>query len=191
MANDDFEVLLKRMPEIAEAVNSFSSETIQREAFQALVASFGHPVSPSQQRGAEHRAPAASPEKKPTPGKARKLSGPYVPKLIKDLDLAPKGKKSFRSFIEEKQPQSNEDKYAVVVYYLQHELEIAPVTLDHIGTVFRLTAGWKEPTNLRSGVTTAASRKGTIDSRNFDDIKTTPHGRNFVEHELPPKKKMK
>jgi hypothetical protein len=54
-------------------------------------------------------------------------------------------------------------------------------------SVFRLASGWKEPANILSGITTAASREGTIDTRDFDDLKTTPQGRNFVEHELPPK----
>lgn len=197
MADEDFETLLKRMPEIAEAINSFQSEAIQREAFQALVANFGNPTaadSPSATAPAIDREAApgnTAVEEKKSPRKPRTRNGPYVPKLIKNLDLAPTGKKPFPDFIKEKQPKSNEDKYAVVVYYLQHELEVDPVTLDHIATVFRLAPGWKEPKNVQSGVTTAASRKGTIDSKDFDDIKTTPHGRNFVEHELPPKQKAK
>lgn len=191
MAKDDFEALLGRMPEIAEAVNAFESESIQREALRTLVESFmgspaAAPAAPGQPQGGNPEAIAK--EKSTRKKKSSGRSSAYAPKLIKTLDLNPKGRMSFREFVDEKQPKSNEDKYAVIVYYLQHELEISGITLDHIATTFRLTPEWKEPRNVQSGITTAASRKGTIDTRDYDDLRTTPHGRNFVEHELPPKK---
>lgn len=105
--------------------------------------------------------------------------------MIRNLDLTPHDKLSFQQFIEEKQPKTNEDKYAVVIYYLEHVLELDAVTLDHVYTVFRMTPGRKEPTNIAGGISMAAARKATIDTSNFNDLKTTPRGRNFVEHELP------
>jgi len=195
MAHEEFSSLLERMPEIAAAVNSFQSEEIQREAFQALVATFNatagvggqRPLPPSETTG-QTPAPDPGGPTKPSDApkkKSRSRRGPYTPKLVKDLDLAPAGKRSFSEFIAEKQPRSNEDKYAVIVYYLQHEAEVSAISFDHVATVFRLTPDWKEPKNVRSGVTTAASRKGTIDTADYNDLRTTPHGRNFVEHELP------
>lgn len=193
MAKDEFDALLARMPEIAEAVNAFTSESIQQEALQALVASFGGPAT---SRRGPKGAPGNRPPEKPGTGKKTKRKpssgkGGYRPKFISDLDLAPKGKKPFREFIDEKQPKDNQERYAVIVYYLQHELSVAPITLDHVATVFRLAPGLKEPKNVRSGVTTAASRRGMIDTKDIKDIKTTPHGRNFVQHDLPPKKAKK
>lgn len=194
MAQDDFETLLKRMPEIAEAVNAFESESLQREALQALVASFrgaGGSGPPEQAMTGQSASKAGATEAtngKPS-GRKKSSSGKssYTPSIIRNLDLNPKDKQSFREFIVEKMPGSNQDKYAVIVYYLQHVLGITNITLDHIATVFRVTPDWKEPTNVPSGLATTASRKGTIDTRKYDDLKTTAHGRNFVEHELPPR----
>jgi hypothetical protein len=112
-------------------------------------------------------------------------------KMVKDLDLNPNNKQSFDDFIKEKEPKSNEDKYPAVTYYLSEILEVGKVTIDHIGTVFRLTKSWKEPTDLAAGLRVASSRKGTIDTSSYDDIKVTPAGRNFVEHDLPATKKSK
>jgi hypothetical protein len=203
MADADFDGLLKRMPDIAQVVNAFQSEAVQREAFLSLVdALSGHPYithrhppepehreeAPVEQQVRTRNTGAQGSEAKRN-GRRKRESNRSLPKFIRDLDLSPSGKKSFQHFIEEKRPKSNEDKYAVVIYYLQHELELNPVKLDHVFSVFRLTSGWKEPANILSGITTAASRKGTIDTRDLDDLKTTPKGRNFVEHELPPKDK--
>lgn len=202
MADSEFDDLMRRMPEIANAVNTFKSEAVQREAFLALVASFSGgqarektPGTLGTSVGAPSDGGAGSAGAGDVNGERRQTvrrkgdRTRYAPRLLKDLDLAPAGKKSFQQFIDEKQPKSNEDKYAVAVYYLQHELGISPITLDHVASVFRMTSGWKEPANLLSGITTAASRKGTIDTKNFNDLTTTPRGRNFVEHELPPKGK--
>jgi hypothetical protein len=203
MADADFDGLLKRMPEIAQVVNAFQSEAVQREAFLSLVEALSgrphithrHPPEPEHRKEAPVEEPVrtrntdAQGSEAKRNGRRRRESIRPAPKLIRDLDLSPSGKKSFQHFIEEKRPKSNEDKYAVIVYYLQHELELNPVKLDHIFSVFRLTPGWKEPANILSGITTAASRKSTIDTGDLDDLKTTPQGRNFVEHELPPKDK--
>ena len=40
MAQEDLDVLLSRMDGIAKAVNAFTSESVQQEAFAALVAAF-------------------------------------------------------------------------------------------------------------------------------------------------------
>ncbi|HJQ52712.1 MAG TPA: hypothetical protein VJ825_02605 [Gemmatimonadaceae bacterium] len=189
MPDPAFDKLLELMPRIAEAVNHFQSADLQRQAFQALVDTF-----------ADKRpkpAPAHT-EAQPAPladvssgggarGNRRRDPVRYAPKIVRDLDLTPAGKKSFADFIAEKQPQSNQDRYAAVVYYLEHELGLPAVTLDHVATVFRVTPNWKEPTNILSGITAAASRKGTIDTSSLNSLKTTPVGRNFVEHELPAK----
>jgi hypothetical protein len=178
------------MPEIAQAVNVFQSESVQREAFLSLVEALsGRPYATQSRHKVRTSNTGAQGSEAKRNGRRKRESNRSAPKFIRDLDLSPSGKKSFQHFIEEKRPKSNEDKYAVVVYYLQHELGLDPVKLDHVFSIFRLTSGWKEPANIFSGITTAAFRKGTIDTSNLDDLKTTPQGRNFVEHELPPKDK--
>ncbi len=203
MAQEDLDALLMRMGAIAEAVNAFNSEAVQHEAFSVLMAAFE-----DKQHGAKHRA-ATEPDQQrtdpscaetPVPGKpatnsAKSKRGSKASRsewtMVKDLNLTPLGKQSFNAFIEEKKPRSNEDKYPVVVYYLSEIMREHKININQIGTVFRITKSWKEPTNLVVGLQVTSSRKGTIDTTSYDDIKITPTGRNFVEHELPPKAKAK
>jgi hypothetical protein len=201
MTEPVFDALLKRMGEIASAVNAFSSEAVQGQAFIALIRAFhnnvsaatlpshdevlGSEVSSAENEHHESRSSIDERESKTRRSKRRDSAAPSKIELIKDLDLRPKGKMSFADFVAKKQPQSNEDKYAVVVYYLEQILGLSAVSESHIATVFRMTQGWREPENLSAGLRMAASRKATIDTSERTAIKTTPHGRNFVEHDLP------
>jgi hypothetical protein len=110
---------------------------------------------------------------------------------VKDLNLRPDGKESFVDFIARKQPKSNEDKFPVVVFWLHEILGISPVNINHIGTIFRMTDGWREPADLPTAISVTASRKATLNVSDTQDIKLTPQGRNFVEYDLPPKSKPK
>ena len=44
--------------------------------------------------------------------------------IVKDLNLKPSGKKSFKEFVEAKKPSSNQEKCVVSVYYLNRELKL-------------------------------------------------------------------
>jgi len=199
MAQEDLDALLTRMDAIAKAVNSFKSEAVQHEAFSALVAAFegrrhtakhGHTAGPD----SATTTPDVEPDKaQPAPEgngatKARKAgkgkSSAWT--FIKDLDLHPKGKQSFEGFVAEKQPASNEDKFVAVVYYLTEVLELPAVSVSHVGSAFRLMKAWREPSDVSASLRIASSRKGTLDTSNLENIKLTPTGRNFVDHELPP-----
>ncbi|MBS0535429.1 MAG: hypothetical protein JSR72_15330 [Proteobacteria bacterium] len=199
MGQTSFDLLLKRMSEIAGAVNAFSSEAVQEQAFAALVQAFNSElgsVDASLTRKRESQTPPTvqhggsagqedTPEARTKRGKRREGNPAAKIEIIKDLDLRPKGKISFVEFIGQKRPKTNEDKYVVAVYYLEQILGVTAVTESHVATVFRLTQDWREPENLPAGLRMAASRKATIDTSDRNAIKTTPHGRNFVEHDLP------
>jgi hypothetical protein len=208
MAQDDLDALLARMDAIAKAANAFSSETLQKEAFAAMIAAFEGRRLTAQQDPAPHvppephRSEPVHPEATdtqqhiPAGEKAAKTKKPskdvrFEWKMVKDLDLHPKGKPSFDEFVEDKKPSSNEDKYVVVVYYLKEILGTQSATIHQVGTVFRLMKTWKVPTDVANGLRVAAYRKGTLDTTNYEDIKLTPAGLNFVEHDLPPKLKGK
>ncbi|QQO10363.1 hypothetical protein [Breznakiella homolactica] len=181
MQDNEFNELVVKMEKIAEIVNKFSNSELQSDVYNRLISCLNiitvedkkkTPVPPTPQAVKKQKAP-------------RKKGAKYTPKIIKTLNLSPQGKVSFSDFIIKKKPQSNEDKYPVVVYYLENILKESPVTIDHVFTVFRLVKEWKEPRNLIAGITVAGSRKGTLDTADYNDLKTTPAGRNFVEHELP------
>jgi len=193
------------MDAIAKAVNAFTSEAVQHEAFSALIAAFeGKRHEGRRQIGAlpPSEPPQLNETAEETVRRGRDVAKPARTKrsssgsrsgwqMVKDLDLNPQNKQSFADFVHEKNPRSNEDRYSVIVYYLSEILGIAEVSIAHIGTVFRLMKEWKEPTNLSGGLSMASSRKGTLDTGDFEDIKLTPTGRNLVEHDLPPKVRAK
>jgi hypothetical protein len=208
MAQEDLDALLSRMDSIAKAVNAFTSETVQQEAFAALVAAFegkrhsakhGHDTAPAAEPAPDQEAPPA-----PAPQNGRANGNGVKPKTAgkgktsswtfqKDLDLHPAGKQSLEDFDKLKQPGSNEDKFAVVVYYLSEIAELPAVGVGHVGSAFRLMKSWREPGDVAAGLRVTSSRKGTINTSDPENIKITPNGRNFVEHELPaaPKAKKK
>jgi len=203
MAEQEVDALLERMPKIATAVNAFKSESVQQAALAAVVAAFevgvttrkpAAPLAPDSdvsdeqsdgKNGREDGSAAKSRGRRRTKAVGSALSSAVVP--VRDLDLRPKGAESFDEFIAKKQPRDNQEKYAVAVYYLEQVAAISPITLGHIAAVFKQTSGWRESGNVASGVRVTAKRKNTINTVDLNDLKTTPHGRNFVEHDLPPK----
>lgn len=205
MSTEQIDALLERMPKIASAVNAFQSEIVQQEAFVALIAAFngntarklsdalpGIKAALDSEAAAGEEPPTSEAQQQPAGNangrKRKKVAASKADwTLVRDLDLHPAGKQSFESFAEEKQAKSMEDRYAVVVYYLQEILGRTPVTKNDVGSVFRLMPGWQEPSSVQSGLRTASSRKGTVVSSDMEDISLTPTGRNFVEHRLPPK----
>lgn len=209
MATGDLDALLERMPKIAEAINSFSSEAVQAEAFAALIAAFegkrhtsriakeSDGASENVATAQEHAASdsdntTTAPKATATPRKKRGAgNGKADWSVVHTLNLKPDGKQSFEDFIEEKQPKSNEDKYVVAVYYLEEILGVEPITKNEVGTMFRLTKSWKEPAAVVKGMQMTSHRKATLNTSDIDNIKITPQGRNFVEHSLPVKPKGK
>lgn len=109
--------------------------------------------------------------------------------ILKDLNLRPKGKKSFIEFANEKQPKGHPEQCTIAVYYLQHVINIGKITPSHIFTCYRDVKKWRLSSNLPVILRVIASRKGWIDTANIEDIKVTPHGMNLVDQDLPRKKK--
>lgn len=126
------------------------------------------------------RIPAAKPK-----GKSRsKTSSGASPSIVRDLNLKPKGKDSFDKFAAQKKPTSNLHKCVLAVYYLNHELDLAAITVDHVYTCFKHMQ-WRVPSSLANTMAYAASVYGWLDTRNMADIKMTTIGENLVEHDLP------
>jgi len=108
--------------------------------------------------------------------------------LVKDLNLKPKGKKSFEAFVAEKQPVTQEQQCTVSVYYLAHELALPAVTASHVLTCFK-SIGWRLPASLPNRLHFTASVKGWLDTSNSENITVTAMGENLVVHDLPAKPK--
>lgn len=125
-------------------------------------------------------------EKKERVKKSPKIKTKLSLSIDKDLNLRPKGKKSFVDFAKEKQPVSYEQKCTVAVYYLEKILGIKGIGINHIYTCYK-DAVWRVPADLRNKLHSTASKKGWLDTGNIDEIKLTTRGDNLIEHDLPPK----
>jgi hypothetical protein len=191
MTEAEFSELLKRMSEIAKVVNSFTSEGVQRDVLASLLANLKRDsVAPPDSSPAKFDHPNTKGERRATT-KVRKRENSATPKsaagIDRDLNLRPVGKQSFADFVALKQPSSNQDKFAVVVYYLEQILEVPAISVVQVRTVFRLAEGWREPADVDTALRVTAVRKATIDTSDMENIRTTAQGRNFVEHDLPAK----
>ena len=105
----------------------------------------------------------------------------------KKLDLFPSNKTTFKDFALEKIPTTHMERCVLAAYYLVQTLEI-DATANKIYTCFKAVS-WPIPTNLKNTLSQAASKKGWLDTENFNDIKLTSTAKNLVEHELPKKPK--
>ena len=210
MTESSFDRLLGRMPEIAEAVNKFDNEEVQRSAFDALVGAFGLPdarpapriaMSPSEQAtnlkvvesledeadiaatGTEGTSRASGPtRRRPRKALARSWDG------ARDLDLRPDGVQSFRDFAAEKQPGNNRQKCTVAVHWLSEVANLEPIGVGHVMACYR-EVNWREPADLANALQVTASTQRWLDTSDMKAIKLTASGRNLVRHDLPNKKK--
>lgn len=189
---------LKAVDDALKDLNDVAAcERILRWAWARYVPAGSAPSQPSSSAPSERPAPGLSRKG----GKGRRPAGRAVKKnestsrkprtisIVRDLNLRPKGKKSFGDFVAEKQPSSNFERCAVAVYYLKNEAGIDAVTPSHVFTCFK-DAHWRVPSDLANALALTAHRKGWVDTRDMDSLTVTTHGENLIEHDLPRKAKV-
>lgn len=191
---NELDELLGKMPAIAKAVADFP-EAVQQSAFDALMAAATGRTSPSaaptpaqsRSKTRSRRANTAGKKKASTTekvgAKSRRVAASQ-PKVVKELDLRPKGKTSFRDFVAAKNPMNNHDKHAVVIYYLSNEAGLPNVTSDHVFTAWR-EMNWRLPPDFNQSLRLTASKKRYLDTSNSEDLRLLSTGVNRVEHDLP------
>ena len=191
-----FDELVKFFPEMAKAVNSFSSEAVQQQAFATLLATLDsdyqhfpsgeenkNELKKEKQKLGRRRGKVAVKATKAS-SKDGKTRTTDTPKLVTNLNLRPTGKKALRDFVSDKKPSDNQARFAVILYYLQKTLALKNISQDHIYTAFK-ELGTKVPLNISTALMVTRIRKGWINTSNTDDLKLTIGGENFVEHDLP------
>ncbi|MFI8303914.1 hypothetical protein ACIF80_10745 [Streptomyces sp. NPDC085927] len=210
MGEQEFDKLLDSMPRIAEAINAFTSEDVQRQAFEALVGTLNIPsagaiagfdqgfATRETDSGAttvtgnddnnhvtEENEPAAEPNA--IERKRRKAKPKRNWTAVKDIGFRPEGKTSFKEFIEEKQPKTIDQKGLVAVYYFEQILELEEIGVGHVMAAYK-EAAWRNPSNPENALQATSSRHHWLDTSNMRIIKTTQRGRDFAEHDMPAKK---
>lgn len=195
MPEEKFDDLLKRMQGIAQAVNQFKSETVQQQAFEMLMRVSGvetgrpNPQETGQEdaqdgSGKSTKTSQGGPSKSTSTANKPKRGNSSKPTFINDLNLRPQGKESLKDFADAKKPKTNEEKFAVIIYYLQRQLGVKSINSDHIYTAFK-ELGVKVPADINDAIFKCASRKGWIDTADSSNLTVTVRGENFVEHDLP------
>lgn len=205
----NFDRLITHRAEIADFVNSFTSERVQRSAFAAVVSSLGLDVPAGAQ--SERRAPARQPAREESPvdpgndsggdaaeasadggASRRRRNGRSGAKrsftIPKGLNFAPEGEQSLESFIEEKQPRNNDEKNLVACFYLDRMMH-ETVDTEHVLAAYQ-GAKWSAPAHPHTSLQSTASKHGWLDTADMKAIKVVWQGENYLGR-MPtePKKK--
>lgn len=183
-----FADLLSAMPKIAAAINHFESESVQQDAFRALISAWSGPdgvetpkkAKEPKKKAAKKKTAQSGSEASPRKTRSGKKK---TPSLVKDLNLRPPGLTSFRDFVAEKKPSNNHDRNVISVYYLEKIMELDTISVDHVFTAYR-EASWRIPSDVANSVALTAHRKGWIDSSNTEDLCVTAQGLNHVEQDM-------
>lgn len=199
-SNDTFTRLIEAMPEIAEAVNAFTSIDVQRDAFNALIAAYGLPPIPEVTTAPADLTVVPTPTSTPVSvdepatartaersNRTRKQPAKRTYARAKDLNLRPPGKTSLHDFAKEKQPKAYHEKNVVVVFYLSEILEVNDIDVSRVLAGYH-ACSWKAPSNPVNSLQVTASAKGWLDTSDMTSIKLTHNGENAVKYDLPSSK---
>lgn len=209
--DDNFDRMLSKRVEIAEFVNSFTSERVQRKAFEAIVCSLGlaettppeaasplerlHivPPTPDLNKGTpeDHAAAETDPTDASTTRRRKGRSSTKKTFTVpRGLNFAPEGHTTFEAFVAEKSPKTHDEKILVACYYLSEMMGIAEVSIGHILAAYQ-AAEWGAPAHPDNATRGAASRTGWLDTGDSKAIKVVWKGQNHIETKMPVEGKKK
>ena len=166
-----------------EIDNSLSKVKDQGTKDRVLQWAWAKHSSRSSPEGKKSSSEASKTRVKRKRGSNSKQKRKALPTIDKNLNLKPKGKKSFRDFCEDKKPTIIGHQHVASVHYLKNELGVSKVSINQVYTCFK-DMSWKLPADFRNSLHQAAN-KGWLDSGEGDDIKVTTVGENLIDHELP------
>ena len=122
-------------------------------------------------------------------GKTKRPSKVESYEIVKDLILNAEGDKpSLKEFYSKKGPKSNYEHNVVFCYYLLKIREIKQIGINHVYTCYKEV---KQRIPVLGVSLSETSKKGWLNTSDMTDIKITPRGENYVEHDLPKVKKAK
>jgi hypothetical protein len=201
-----FDRLLDAMPRISEAVNSFTSPDVQKEAFKALIATLGAAPTASPNGSAapaessvdpmpgvdmgesaakttETVTPNSSAAKARSPRKRTPGSKKVWP-VNREINWSEPGKKPLTDLIAEKRPQNFHDKCLVAAYYLVEILGQESFDVPDVLGAFKAMS-WRFPSDPANTLQVAASANSWFDTKDMSKVALRHHGINAVEHDLP------
>ena len=72
----------------------------------------------------------------------------------------------------------------VAVYYLEHVLGLSGITPGHVLAAYK-ERHWREPGNISNSLRVTARKRNWLLTSDSSAIRTTPQGRNWVDHSMP------
>lgn len=198
--SDNFDRLLANRSEIAEFVNSFTSERVQRKAFEAVVCSLGladggvpetpnverlHIVHPEPEKPDEEPAGEGSSDADGSTARRRrsKSSAKKSFSVPRGLNWAPEGHPTLETFAEQKRPRNNHEKNLLACYYLSHMMGLT-VDTEHVLAVYQ-AAAWDAPAHPHTSLQGTASQHRWIDTAEMKNIKVVWQGENYLTSKMP------
>ena len=199
MENERLEALLEVFPRLAEAVNSFASPDVQRDAFGVLSSvalgeqPVGEQMSVVSDVGEERAKQASVASDAASAGVAKDDSGSKPRKkntaalqIDPDLNIRPQGQLSLLDYADEKKPASLKEKSMVIVSWLEEKAGHNPTSIDQIFTCYKAMK-WRLPSNLKNHLQTLSAHEQWLRTSDSNSITLTTLGSQFVEHDLPRK----
>jgi hypothetical protein len=168
---------------LEEKLSALEDNSARQRVLRWAVDRFATPASTSSTPPPVVVPQPAAVVKKPPKSGGKPAASPALA-IIKDLNLKPTGKTSFKDFVAAKGPASNQERCLISVYYLKNEVGLTRVGANHVYTCFKVE-GWRVPADLVNTLQYAASQSGWFDTKDREDIKLTTHGENHVEHDMP------
>jgi hypothetical protein len=107
-----------------------------------------------------------------------------VYQFVTNLNLRPEEQTSLKDFYAQKKPEDQQERFALIVFYMARELKMAGISANHIYTALQ-EVKQRVPTDILQICRNIKSRKGWIDPSDGDNVLITTQGENFVNHELP------
>lgn len=122
--------------------------------------------------------------KKRVTEKKEKRSVAGQPKVDRSLDLS--GNEtvpSLKNYLERYQPKTNVERNLVFVSYLEEQIELDSITIDHVWTCYYYS-DLKFPGNLKQSLYDTSFVKSWINTISLDDLSLSVHGRNWLRDRL-------
>lgn len=214
MPAEELDEMLSVSKRIAEAVEAYPPE-VRQAAYTDLMTAWrggsvmgaqpAEPSAESRDDRATHvdespgsnsprsRAKAARPVKA---AKATKVAGQRRATTKKQftpdrhIDFWPSGKQSWEELIKAKEPATIDQKNLVAVYWFEQVCGLSEIGTSQVLAAYK-AADWPEPSQPDNSLQATASREHWLDTKNMAEIRTTPTGRNVVDHRMPLPKKGK
>lgn len=116
----------------------------------------------------------------------KKTNAKSEPEFLADFDFMPNGYETLEEFYSKFNANTNLERNLVFIYYFQHILKLSDISVNHVYSAYKHLK-IKTP-SFPSTLTDTKSLKSWIETSNFNDLRTTRTGTNFLEHDKTFKK---